>query len=154
MAGFIQRLVLLLIVTPRTFARWMSGQQRRKPVIKVGRRPTPYEVRELILRLARENAWGYTRILGELKKLGSTNVSRSTVVNSLKAEGLDPGPKRGKGSWDEFIKIHSSTFWACDFVGEKIWTGRGLVDYFILFFIHLETRRVIFAPITANSTGE
>jgi hypothetical protein len=26
-------------------------------------------LRELVLRLARENAWGYTRILGELKKL-------------------------------------------------------------------------------------
>jgi hypothetical protein len=24
----------------------------------------------LVLRLTRENAWGYTRILGELKKLG------------------------------------------------------------------------------------
>ena len=44
-----------------------------------------------MLRLANENGWGYTRILGELKKLGIGTVCRSTVVNILKEAGLDPG---------------------------------------------------------------
>lgn len=145
---------MITIVSPRTFARWVAGKKRVKPSAKIGRRPTAPEIQELILRLARENSWGYTRILGELRKLGINNVSRSTVVNILKANGLDPGPKRGHGSWDEFIKRHASTLWACDFISKKIWTGRGLVDYFVLFFIHFETRRIILAPITANPTGE
>ena len=62
-----------------------------------------------MLKLARENSWGYTRILGELRKLGITSVSRQTVKVILKENGIDPGPKRGKGSWDEFLKIHADT---------------------------------------------
>jgi putative transposase len=57
-------------------------------------------VRELVIRIAKETGWGYTRILGELKKLGVTRVSRQTVVNILKANGLEPGPRRGPGTWD------------------------------------------------------
>ena len=51
--------------------------------------------------MARENDWGYTRILGELKKLGIKPPSRNTVKNILKENGLEPGPKRGAGTWDE-----------------------------------------------------
>jgi len=52
-----------------------------------------------VFKLARENHWGYTRILGELRKLGYMKISRQTVVNILKREGLDPWPKRGPGTW-------------------------------------------------------
>ncbi len=58
----------------------------------------PEDIRDLVLRLARENAWGYTRILGELKKLGVGNISRSTVIKILKENGFDPGPRRGEGT--------------------------------------------------------
>jgi putative transposase len=73
-------------------------------------------MRRLIVKLARETGWGYTRILGELKKLGTCHVSRNTVRNILLAHGLDPGPRRGVGTWDEFLKIHAATLWQCDFV--------------------------------------
>jgi putative transposase len=78
-------------------------------LIVPGRPRTAEDIRELIVRLAKENSWGDTRILGERKKLGVRAVSRSTVVNILKEAGLDPGPKRGKGTWDEFVKRHAST---------------------------------------------
>jgi hypothetical protein len=43
---------------------------------------------------------GYTRILGELRKLGNSSISRQTVKNNLKKHNLDPGRLRGKGtSW-------------------------------------------------------
>jgi len=71
---------------------------------------TEYEIRELILRMAEEeNAWGYTRIVGELRKLGIRNVYRSTVANILKENGYEPGPKRGPGTWSEFIQRHAAT---------------------------------------------
>ena len=35
-----------------------------------GRPKKPDEIRELVLKIARETGWGYTRILGELRKLG------------------------------------------------------------------------------------
>jgi putative transposase len=60
---------IVSIVHPQTLLRWIredrKGRRRLKPV-KVGRRPTAESIRKLILKLARENNWGYTRILGEL----------------------------------------------------------------------------------------
>jgi putative transposase len=93
---------LISIVSPRTFLRWLQGEEQaqKKPASspqKPGRPRTEQEIRDLVLKLARENGWGYTRILGELKKLGVRTISRSTVVNILKSEGIDPGPKRGEG---------------------------------------------------------
>jgi putative transposase len=145
---------LITIVSPRTFARWLSGETHsgkggprpRRP----GRPRTPDDVRALVLRLARENGWGYTRILGELKKLRVGKVSRSTVVNLLKANGLEPGPRRGEGTWDDFLKRHAETLWACDFFTKRVWTVGGLVDVYALFFIHLGTRRVHLAGLTAQ----
>ena len=89
----------------------------------------------------------------ELKKLGIHSISRSTVVNILKEAGLDPGPKRGQGSWDEFVKRHAATLWACDFFSKKVWTAAGLVDIFVLFFIHVGTRQVHVAGMTAHPDG-
>lgn len=44
----------------------------KKSVAKRGRPKTKEEIRELVLKMARENDSGYTRIMGELKKLGIT----------------------------------------------------------------------------------
>ena len=133
---------LITIVSHRTFLRWLAcGKSPRKPR-KRGRPRTADEIRQIILRLAEETGWGYTRILGELRKLGIRSVGRTTVINILKDNAFDPGPRRGEGSWDEFIKIHAKTLWACDFISKKIWTKSGLIDYFILFFIHVGSRRI------------
>jgi hypothetical protein len=78
------------------------------------RRPTSLEIRKLIVKLAKETGWGYTRILGELKKLGIRSISKNTVKRILKEAGLDPGPQRGEGTWDEFLKQHAASLWQCD----------------------------------------
>ncbi|MEX0652686.1 MAG: hypothetical protein WD534_05350 [Phycisphaeraceae bacterium] len=71
---------LITIVMPRTFARWVHGGDsqpaatKRKP----GRPRTPEEIREIILRIAEETDWGYTRILGELKKPSVHSVGRTS----------------------------------------------------------------------------
>jgi putative transposase len=143
---------LVSIVTPRTFARWLNEDKQPKESKRSNRKPgrpkTPDEIRDLVLRLARDNGWGYTRILGELKKLGVT-VCRSTVINILREHGLDPGPKRGAGSWLEFIQRHVQTLWACDFFSKRIVTMRGFVEMFVLVFIHVGTRRVFVSGMTA-----
>jgi hypothetical protein len=72
------------------------------------------------------------------------------VRNILLENGFDPGPKRGQGSWDEFIRMHAKTLWACDFLSVKAWTLGGLVEYSVLFFIQPGTRQVHIAGITAN----
>ncbi len=144
---------LVSIVTPRTLARWLSQDKQPKEVKQSRRKPgrprTPEEIRELILRLARENGWGFTRLRDELRKLG-IRVSHSTVVNILHEHGLDPGPKRGEGTWTDFIQRHLQTLWACDFFTKRIVTMRGLVDVFVLVFIHIGTRRVFIFGMTVN----
>jgi len=142
---------VITIVSPRTFARWASGETKSVgKEAKVGRKRTADEIRELILKIARETGAGYTKILGELKKLDINSISRSTVVNILKEYGLDPGPKRGERTWDEFVKQHAETLWATDFFSKKVWTKGGLVEFFVLFFIHVATRRVHLAGMTPN----
>ena len=142
---------LISIVTPRTFQRWLSADKpKEKPFAKTGRPRTKQDIRALILRIAGETGWGYTRILGELKKLGIAGVSRTTVVNILREAGIDPSPERKKATWDQFIKSHIATLWACDFFTKKIWTTGGLVEYFVLFFIHVGSRRVVVTGMTAH----
>jgi putative transposase len=81
-------------------------------------------------------------------------VSRSTVVNILRHNGLDPGPQRGEGTWDEFIKRHASTLlWACGFFSKKVWTTRRIIDIFVLVFLPIGSRRVHVADRTAHPDG-
>lgn len=51
-------------------------------------------------------------------------------------------------TWDQFVRAHAQTMWACDFISRKVWTARGLVEHFMLFFIHVGSRRVIVSPAT------
>jgi putative transposase len=93
---------------------------------------------------------GLSRILGELKKLGIQSVSRNTVKNILRGNGDDPGPKRGLGTWDEFITIHASTLWQCDFLCKRSLTPKGFRDLFVIVFLHVGSRRVFVSPSTAH----
>jgi hypothetical protein len=64
-------------------------------------------VRELILRMARENArWGYLRIKGELLKLG-IRVSATTIANVLRRGGLRPAPRRIEPTWSQFLRAQA-----------------------------------------------
>jgi len=107
-------------------------------------------MRRLIVKLGRETGWGYTRILGELKKLGTCYVSRNTVRNVLREHGLDPGPRRGVGTWDEFLKIHAATLWQCDFFSKRVLTPKGFRELFVLVFLHVGTRRVFLTSATQH----
>jgi putative transposase len=142
---------LITIVTPRTFARWASGVplKPRKP----GRPRTPEEIRQLVVQIAKDTGWGTGRVLGELRKLGIRKISRSTVSRILKECGFEPGPKRGWGTWHDFVQRHLKTLWACDFFTVKVWTLNGLVEYYVLFFIHVGTRRVNVVGMTPNPNG-
>ena len=147
-----QRTVLL--VTPRTLLRWHQALVRRKwrqPPGRVGRPPLPAEVRELVLRLARENPrWGHRRICGELRKLGFI-VSATSIRRLLARAGLEPAPRRGGPSWREFLRSQASSIIACDFFTvETILLRR----FYVLFFIAHASRRVWFAGCTRNPTGE
>lgn len=140
---------IVTIVHPKTYLRWLQNKREgRKPAKRMGRTRTLESIRQIVLRLARENGWGYGRIVGELKKLRIHCVGRTTVRTILKEEGIKPSPKRGKGTWDEFVKIHAETLWQVDFFSKMVVTKRGLRQAFVLSFLHVQSRRVICSPAT------
>ena len=109
------------------------------------------EIEALIVRMARENSgWGYDRIVGALANLGH-HVSDQTVGNVLRRHGIQPAPQRSQNTtWREFIESHLAVLAGIDFFTVEVLTWRGLVTYYVLFFIHLESRRVCLAGITRH----
>ena len=148
------------IVKPETILGWHAKQVARKfdgssYRQSPGRPAVSAEVEALILKFARTNrSWGYTRISGALKNLGH-QVSDTTVGNILRKHGLPPVCERKKETtWGEFVRTHMDVLVATDFFTTEVWSRFGLVTYYILFFIHLGTRKIHVAGITANPHQE
>jgi putative transposase len=144
------------IVKPDTILAWhrklvaqkFDGSQQRKAP---GRPKIDPELEALVGRMAQENRrWGYDRIAGALRHLGYT-ISDQTVGNILKRRGIPPAPERKKTTtWKEFIRMHIEVMVATDFFPTEVWTWCGLVTYYILFFIRLDTREVHVAGLTPH----
>src|SRR5450432_3621563 len=129
-------------------ARKFDGSEaRRSP----GRPRITREVEQLIVRMACENRdWGYDRIVGALANLGFV-VSDQTVGNVLRRHGLPPAPERKRTTtWSDFIRTHLALLAGTDFFTAEVLTLRGLVTYYVLFSIHLESRRVDIAGLTVH----
>ena len=128
-------------------AKFDGSKNRRSP----GRPKIDQEVEKLTVKMAKENRkWGSRRILGALANLGR-KISHQTVLNILKRHHLPTAPEREKETtWPEFLKVHKTVLAACDFFTTEVLTWSGLVTYYVLFFIHVETRRVEIAGITRH----
>ena len=136
----------------RLIARKFDGSKFRT---SPGRPRVATGVEALIVRFARENSgWGYDRIVGALANLGHV-VSDQTVGNILRRYGIQPAPKRSQSTtWKDFIASHLAVLAGTDFFTVEVLTWRGLATYYVLFFIHLESRRVTLAGLTLHPTSE
>jgi transposase InsO family protein len=139
-----------LFVTPATLLRWHRELVARRwtyPRRRPGRPRTAAEIRELVVRLAREDpGWGYRRIQGELVGLG-IKLAASTVWTILQEARIEPAPKRVETSWPEFLRRQAASILECDFLTvDTLFLKR----FYVLFFIELATRRVWLAGITTN----
>lgn len=143
------------IVTPDTILRWhhrLIAAKWTYPSTRMGRPGIMKAIRALIVRMATDNSsWGYCRIQGELKKLDH-QVARSTIANTMKANGIKPSPDRST-TWRTFLRAHADVIAATDFFTAEVWTARGLVTYHVLFVVHHATRAVHIAGITTNPNG-
>ena len=94
-----------------------------------------------MVQMAQENPpWGYDRIVGALANLGQ-RLSDQTVGNILRRHGVPPAPKRKHTTtWKDFIRAHMDVLVETDFFTVEVLTLKGLVTYYVLFFIQLERR--------------
>src|SRR5882757_8500626 len=132
----------------RLIAQKFDGSRHRN---YPGRPRVSPEIEALVVRFARENrGWGYDRIVGALANLGHP-VSDQTVGNVLRRHNLAPAPERSRTTtWKEFIQSHMNVLAGADFFTVEVLTWRGLVTYYVLFFIELESRRVWIGGITRH----
>ena len=144
------------IVKPDTILGWHrklaadkfdSSDQRKSP----GRHRVDKELEDLVVQMAKENrSWGYDRLAGALAELGY-DISDQTVGNILKRRGILPAPERKKTTtWREFIRTHMDVLWATDFFSTEVRTLGGLVTFYVLFLIKLDTREVHIVGIKSS----
>jgi putative transposase len=142
-----------LAVKPDTLLRWHRQLVTRRWTYahrKPGRPPLERSLRELILRLARENPhWGYKRIVGELTGLG-VSVSATSVRKVLLEAGLQPAPERGRSSWRGFLRAQAASMLACGFLTVET---AFLQRIYALFFISLATRKIEYVRAAGIRTG-
>jgi transposase len=144
------------IVKPETILEWFrrlvakkfDGSKNRK---KAGRSRIDHELETLVICFVEENpSWGYDRIAGALSNLGY-KISDQTIGNILKRNGIPPVPNRTQDTtWANFIKKHQDVIAACDFFTAEVITPVGLITYYVLFFIHIGSRKVYIAGITPH----
>jgi len=139
------------LVTPATLLRWHRELVRKKwtygKTALPGRPPIDPEVRDLVLRIARENPrWGCVRIGGELRKLG-IRVSATTIRTLLRTARLGPAPRRTGPTWTQFLRAQAQGIIACDFFTvETAW----LRTLYVLLFIELGSRRIHLSASTVH----
>jgi hypothetical protein len=148
------------VAKPDTILAWyrklvahkFDGSKERK---SWGRPRVAPEVEQLVVQMALENSgWGYDRIVGAMANLGHL-LSYQTIGNILRRQGMPPAPERKRNTtWKDFIATHMSVLAGADFFTVEVITWRGLVTYYVLFFLHLDSRRVSIAGITDQPDAE
>ena len=106
------------------------------------------EIRDLVVRLARENPrWGYRRIQGELLGSGTGSARRRSGGSS--APAVRPAP-RGRSRPGGIPALPGPGLLACDFL---TLTTVFLKRLYVFFVMEIETRRVHILGVTRHPDG-
>ena len=147
------------IVTPETIMKWYRDfiKHGKKHSGKGRGRPSAMKIIvELVISIALSNPdYGYGRITGQINNRGH-QVKKSTVRKICKANGIDISPYRKKhSSWNSFIQSNLDVLFTTDFFTVDVidaFHGFKVKTFYVLFYIHLSTRKIHFAGMTEHTS--
>jgi transposase InsO family protein len=143
----------LILVQPDTVVGWHRAGFKlywkwiSRSRVRVGRRSTSKEIRELIFRMVAENpTWGAPRIHGELKMLGC-EISERTVLRWMQRTTRQPHRSQ---LWKTFLDNHREAIAAMDFFTVPTLTFGVLYCFFV---ITHDRRRILHLNPTQHPTS-
>lgn len=81
---------------------------------------------------------GDTREFAAHWPISGHQVGRGTIANIPKENGVEPAPERDAHTrWSAFLKAHWECLTAADFLSVEVYTIKGIVTHYILFFIDI-----------------
>jgi putative transposase len=139
----------LVIAWPDTILAWYRKLVARKISRSQARQgPGRREVEQLIIRMASENRdWGCDRIAGAMANLGYVIPIRWLAATERPATRAGA---QAHDPWSVLIRTDLALLAGTDFFTAEVLTLRSLVSAYVVFFIHLESRRVDIAGITVH----
>src|SRR6266851_215499 len=144
----------LVIVKPETLIRWHRKGFKLfwKWKCRVGRPRLPGDIRQLIVRMVRENpTWGEERVAAELLVKLRILVSPRTVRSYWPSRPSPRGARRTSSQhWRTFIHNHAESLVACDFLVAVTASFRVLC---VLVVMEVGSRRILHYNVTAHPTA-
>jgi len=144
----------LTIVQPETLIRWhrrmfkLFWHWKSRP----GRPRLPRNIRELIVRMARENpSWGQGRVSDELSLKLGIFVSPRTVRAYWPTDPDGRCRRTSSQRWQTFVRNHAKSIMACDFLVAV--TARFRVLY-VFVVMEVGSRRILHCNVTAHPSAD